>query len=114
MRKLKKIQVESHVIDEIICNKCGQAFKVGPYGGFEGLEEAEVTGGYGSNHIGDGNRYRFSICEKCLLELFQTFVVPPCFYDWGAPIDESKTSGSYLEEKHDCLFEGCEDPIREG
>lgn len=43
---------------------------------FYGLVETEVHGGYLSTALQDYTKYRFSICEKCLVELFSTFVIP--------------------------------------
>jgi hypothetical protein len=37
---------------------------------------AEVTGCYESSVFSDMDKYKFSICEHCLLEIFETFKVP--------------------------------------
>ena len=58
-----------------ICNKCGERC----YG--EGLLNQTVTGGYFSHSMGDMNSDRFSLCEGCLWEIFQTFKTPPVFVD---------------------------------
>lgn len=73
-------------LDTVICNKCGGSCKVeDPDGskqtkrdhlGFYGLLKGEVIGGYFSPVLKDLVRYRFSLCEKCLAELFATFTVP--------------------------------------
>jgi hypothetical protein len=63
------------------CNGCGSlCAKVSPADGkFSdyGLVGAEVTGGYLSTYLRDCVRYRFSLCEACLVQLFDGFAVPP-------------------------------------
>ena len=57
---------------EHFCNKCGMSCK-GHIGNQLGLIEAEVSGGYDSTHLGDGDVYRFSLCERCVKELIDSF-----------------------------------------
>lgn len=68
-------QVEVEEIEDIICNRCGGSCKVAGMN-FEGLIGIDFTGGYGS-HLGDGNRYRFDVCETCLEEWFKSFKHDP-------------------------------------
>lgn len=71
--KITKIETkETEVIIDAICNKCGSSCK-GSIGNLNGLIEAEIYGAYDSSHLGDGNIYQFSLCEKCCFELFATF-----------------------------------------
>lgn len=69
-----EVQQTVNVISDIICNKCGESCK--NLYGYEGLLEAEVHGGYGSEHVGDMNKHKFSMCEKCFMELSATFKIP--------------------------------------
>ncbi len=62
------------VVKDVLCNKCGLSL-FNNYN-HEGLVEADFTGGYASK-LGDMNRYRFSICEACLIALFDTFKIDP-------------------------------------
>jgi hypothetical protein len=65
-------------LDEVICNKCGDSLRISigsDY--FSGLVSAKVEGGYSSKLISDGDKYDFSLCEKCLVELFATFIHNP-------------------------------------
>lgn len=63
--------------DSYVCNGCGGGLcprnDSCPYG----LVEAVVDGGYSSTHLSDSVNYRFSLCEKCLREMFDKFAVPP-------------------------------------
>jgi hypothetical protein len=64
----------------ILCNRCGECMR--PLRTMNeqyphGLEGAKITGGYDSYHLFDMTTYTFSICEKCLRELFNQFKVPP-------------------------------------
>ena len=70
------------VIDprEILCNLCGESmcplgteFEQDPLG----LINAQVTGGYFSDHLLDLNTYQFSLCEKCLRHIFMKCKIPP-------------------------------------
>lgn len=78
MKKIKIITQKVEIVDDVICNKCGEScmsvdddFKT-PYG----LNEVVVSGGYYSNYLEDLTTYTFSLCEKCLSELFKTFLIP--------------------------------------
>jgi hypothetical protein len=82
MKTTKIITQRVEVIEDIRCNKCGESCGIG-YGIFEGLIEIEVSGGYGSNYIGDGNKYVFSLCEKCLVEFAKTFKIDAFVDGWG-------------------------------
>lgn len=59
-------------IVDIFCNKCGMSCK-GHIGNFNGLIEAKVTGAFDSTHLGDGDVYCFSLCERCVSELVESF-----------------------------------------
>jgi hypothetical protein len=78
--------VEVEVIDDVVCNKCGGSCYAGDFGvgekAFEGLIEAEVNGGYYSKRLGDMNKYVFSLCEDCVVELFRSFKINPATYWW--------------------------------
>ena len=75
-------------IASVKCNKCGcdcqkfsknindEKFSVGYYG----LIDANVQGGYESVELSDCVEYTFSLCEKCLKELFVSFKTPPKYY----------------------------------
>lgn len=65
---------EVTVVDDYICNKCGNSLKDRCDMNYEGLF-AEGGGGYASK-IGDCTKWDFCLCEDCLVELFKTFKVP--------------------------------------
>jgi hypothetical protein len=76
MIKTHKVQKEVTVVKSITCNKCGGncRSKDRPKDGFYCLS-AEVKGHYYSDHLEDGMKYKFDMCEKCLIKLFKTFRV---------------------------------------
>jgi hypothetical protein len=82
MKKIRVVKREVEITDDIICNKCG-ASCIEDFEGLPstevayGLIEAEVEGGYYSTYLEDQQSYTFSLCEKCLKELFDKFVIPP-------------------------------------
>ena len=93
MKVLKKVTKEIEELDDLICNKCGKTLKqiIGSDGtyNFCGLEEVRMVCGYGS--LNDGDIYQFSMCEQCVLELMETFTIPPykkeeCF--WGKYLEK--------------------------
>lgn len=78
------------VTKEIICNKCGLSCKKSnDCNDFYGLIESSVTGGYFSDFLEDDIKYTFSLCEKCLSEIFTAFKEPPqtikCFTERQLP-----------------------------
>ena len=75
MKKYKTVTTKMEVVEDIICNKCGESLRVDEYN-FCGLEDAKVIGCYGSKHIGDLVEYEFHLCEKCVMELIESFKIP--------------------------------------
>lgn len=68
-------------ITDILCNKCGGSLVPEPckkhkFKEFYGLVEANVVGGFFSEHLSDEEVYEFSLCEFCLKKLFDSFVYP--------------------------------------
>ena len=86
MIKKEKTTKEVEEIVEILCNKCGKTCIAGRDDGIDdgyGLIEITVRGGYWSPSLYDDVSYTFSICEECLRELFDNFVIPPRTYGGG-------------------------------
>lgn len=81
MHKIKKVQETKtvEVLEEIICNKCGEHFTYG--GGFHGID-IRHSGGCASK-IGDGTVVEFAICEVCLIEMFKEFTILPEYSEEG-------------------------------
>lgn len=92
MRLVHTVSVTENreVTDDIICNRCGGSCRT-RIGNYEGLVEAVVEGGDGAL-LGDMVRFTFSICEKCLGQIFLTFKHSPERVDLMAPIDEGEES----------------------
>jgi hypothetical protein len=83
MKKTIVITTQIEEVDDIICNKCGKSLKEEIRDGmvlineeFCGLMETEVYGQYYSPYLENGQIYRFSLCEKCLKNLFRRFKIP--------------------------------------
>jgi len=73
----KETQVEEKdVVDDFVCNNCGNSCKDKCGINHEGLLETSVCGGYAAK-LGDMVEYKFSICEDCLKEMFEKFVIAP-------------------------------------
>ena len=80
MIKKEKTTKEVEEISDIICNRCGKSCMSGKNDGIDdgyGLIETTVCGGYWSTYLYDDVRYTFSLCEECLRELFDNFIIPP-------------------------------------
>lgn len=95
--KLVKHEIETEYVIDVVCNKCGdscvpkfivkhnekltEAQKISSQlnRGFvdaHGLIEQIVRGSFNSEHLDDMTTYTFSMCEKCLVDLFETFKIP--------------------------------------
>ena len=73
-------------LESYVCNCCGET--IATERGVTGLPELKIYGSYGSLHLLDMTRYAFSICERCLRELFERMAVPPDVSDEMArPVD---------------------------
>lgn len=77
MKKTKTILLEKEIVEDIICNKCGNSCRPGEdVPDYYGLVEATFTTGYESTHFDDYWKYTFSLCEGCLFEFFSRFKIP--------------------------------------
>lgn len=89
---------------EAFCNKCGMSCR-SMGGDFNGLIEARVQGGYYSTYLEDGGIYIFSLCERCLKKLFETFKLDAHkgnYTDIDAPCDlELKEEFDKLKKERD-------------
>jgi hypothetical protein len=75
MQIKKEVTVKKEEIVDYICNKCGKSCKL-HCGNDGGLTHGFVNGSYDSEHLEDLTNYYFSLCEKCISELFSTFKIP--------------------------------------
>ena len=76
MKKTKWVTKQFEEVENIICNKCGVTLRVSDnpetFNGLNGY----AYGVYGSKYLTDQVDYKFDLCEKCLVELFETFKIP--------------------------------------
>lgn len=100
---------EVEIVDDETCHKCGKSCKLaderfGDKPILGGLIGAFVHGSYFSDHgLFDCNEYRFSICELCLVEMFDTFAIPPeifCRIDSEKVTLEQHRSDRAAREEH--------------
>jgi hypothetical protein len=77
MKKYKVEKVEQIVVDKITCNYCGEVCNTGFDEPVISSDVKDfISGGYCSEYLGDGTRYYFDICEKCLVEeIFPKFKI---------------------------------------
>jgi hypothetical protein len=102
-----KLEIEEEVVDDILCNKCGETCFDKYERNFEGLIEAHLCGGYGSK-IGDSLEVEFSLCETCLLELFDRCVIKPKFIDiFGGDYEEQEETET-VEETNSAVPDNAE------
>jgi len=73
------------ILTNVKCNKCGKKMALTypdlTTGGGDRVRSvvgilAEVDGSYFSTHLEDSVKYSFDMCEECLVELFESFVIP--------------------------------------
>lgn len=82
VKKKSETQVVE-VVEDILCNKCGdscmKAFDIADSsirGDFYGTTIGYQPG-YSSTHFSDDNcTHRADICEKCIFEFFSSFKIP--------------------------------------
>lgn len=73
------------VVEDMLCNKCGNSLRSKITEEFYGLTETFVSGGFDSTHLKDMERLSFALCEGCLVEILETFKHPPTQHDPGFP-----------------------------
>lgn len=87
--RLRKEAVEAGTA-KVRCNKCGEMLakydkSADPphadgkkhFVGYYGLVNTMYKTGFWSEHMPDCQRYIFSLCEKCIAEMFKTFKYEP-------------------------------------
>ena len=74
--KAKKMQ-EIKIVDEVICNCCGQPIKKDEWNNSHFYDHIHISKnwGYFSNH--DGETHKLDICEECCEKLLETFKIKP-------------------------------------
>ena len=85
--------------ETFLCNMCGEKLchTIKTRSGLwhaedpHGLHNVHVIGGYESYHLLDMNRYTFSLCEKCLRQMFIQFKIKPT-------VDEMNFDGGATED----------------
>lgn len=90
----EKQEHEVEIIDDVVCNKCGDSCVEEETGDIYGLVEAEVTGGFWSTSLQDKTAYNFTLCEECLTDLFAEFKHPVEETEFS--VDEEVEDGTYV------------------
>ena len=65
------------VVVDRVCNKCGQSMRMTETGADFGLLDAQAGGGEGAAFLSNLTEYVFDLCEGCLVELMDSFVISP-------------------------------------
>lgn len=72
--KIENILVSKEVLLSIDCDICGTTYRNPEVydneqydNGFDEIINLNVSGGYGSNFIGDGTNISLNICERCFV-----------------------------------------------
>jgi hypothetical protein len=85
----------------MFCNNCGDclADEDQSLNQTLGAENLSVKGCYSSTHLTDCTKYTFSLCEKCLRSMFESFKIPP-------KVNDTRTdfSFSYKKEREDFYY----------
>lgn len=94
---------EKEVYVERTCNLCGcgcgDGFKKGPLNFNKGLIDATVTGGYSSPIIPDMTSHTFSLCEYCVVWLFDVFLIKHKFTDLDPQDESSQAEWPYHRDR---------------
>lgn len=59
------------------CNKCGAEMYNPEHEEIYGLTDLYIEGSYYSPTLEDQTWFKFDLCEQCVLELMDTFKIPP-------------------------------------
>jgi len=80
---------EEEVEDDILCNQCGLSCNNPEY--YAGIIEYKLKCSF-SSILGDGNIFRFSLCEQCISDMFKTFKIPAqkTVCGWAASPEDSE------------------------
>jgi hypothetical protein len=73
---VEKIERETTIVDDILCNKCGKSTKHGN-GKFSSFEGCRLKAGFGYGSIKDGDYEHFDLCDQCYVDFTKSFVLPP-------------------------------------
>lgn len=77
------------VVDDILCNKCGQSIRMVPANGWlnppfdwlrpnvNGMECVTIDKSWGFSSTRDMTRQYVNLCEPCWDDMCETFVIPP-------------------------------------
>lgn len=83
------------------CNIC-KAYLKNIHDSYYGLVDAKFSSGYDSTHFLDGYSFTFSLCEKCLYDLFDKFTKSPNIINYfdseKSTLKEYRKSEKYSEE----------------
>ncbi|SMQ78358.1 hypothetical protein SAMN05444673_3385 [Bacillus sp. OV166] len=80
MKEYKEVNVSKKIATSITCNKCGETEKITEYGFEEDKFHAfNISFGYGSMY--DEEKWKFDICERCLVDFVKTFKHSPDIYE---------------------------------
>jgi hypothetical protein len=76
LEKNSRKQLIKEGLENVLCNQCGEKCYSDYAPDYYGLIDCKVSGGFSSEYLIDGNIYTFSLCEKCLTEMFEKFKIP--------------------------------------
>lgn len=78
MKKYVEKQVIRQVIENIVCNKCGENIKK-EWTGIEPIfvdhQSFKLLFGWGSKY--DGLKMEFDLCDDCMVEIIESFKIKP-------------------------------------
>ena len=76
MKKYSKITRTIPTLKTCLCNKCGTEMLYHETEEIHGIE-VRIEGGYYSPTLEDQTWFKFDLCEQCVLELMDSFKIPP-------------------------------------
>ena len=77
------------------CNLCNEYLTLEDSIVPQGIYNINVTGGYFSYYLFDDTTYTFSLCEKCIRNMFSNFKIPPKVSDRHGTISYKKEKKRY-------------------
>jgi len=76
--KKEKQNIEIEVITEIQCNRCGRISPTDPTeDGYIQMHTFLIQGEYGSEQLDDQVSYTWDLCESCIVDTTENFIIKP-------------------------------------
>lgn len=82
---------ENKVLESVVCNKCGREFTDNLLGWKHNKEIMDIHEFHGDgsfySKIGEDRKWKFDLCDDCVIELMISLKIPPEIHNYGFTAD---------------------------